>query len=279
MGRIWSHKYALYQQHLLRIATLVLFVFLCFTTVISAQQPTATIQSVSGEVLVALQGQAAVSAAAGTALHEGDIIETKAGAGVVLLLSDGSQFQLSQNTRLDLAVFKQKPQTQARVSRMTLWYGKIQATLSPGHQQKGSSFTVDTPNATAGVKFSHPEIEVSYDPETQTTIILAYTVSVTVRNLITKEIKTMPKANQAIVRGEFLWITPLAPNVNDIPQKEQQRQTQTMLLIQTRASMGGVASPAPVSSGGRAETSQSPGPAGPSGLSRPRRVRINTGEE
>lgn len=261
------------------VSSFVLLLLMGMPGLAKAQQPTATIQSVTGEVVVVVKGQAATTAANGVALREGDIIETKAGGSVVLLLSDGSQMQLSQKTRLDLSVLQQRPKTEARVSRIKLLYGKIQATLSPGHQKKGSAFTVDTPNATAGVKFSHPDIEVSYDPATQTTVIIAYTVSMTIRNRITKEFQTMPKEHQAIVRGEFLWISPLAAGLSDIPRQEQQRQRQIEALLQTRQIVGGTVSPAPVSSGSRAETSQSPGPAGSPGVARPRRVTIGSSEQ
>lgn len=154
----------------------------------------------------------------------------------------------------------------------------MRATLSPAHQKKGSSFTVETPNALAEVEFSQPDVEVIYKPETRTTIIIGHTVAVTVMNLVTKEIKRMPKAHQAIVQDEFFWISPFIPGVEEIPPEEKQHQTRTGVLLQSRQIMGGIVSTVPISAGDRAETSQSPGPGGCPVGPRPRTVIINTSE-
>jgi hypothetical protein len=68
--------------------------------------------------------------------------------------------QLSQNTKIDLALLLQSPETGARQSRLKLLYGKIKLFLSPGHQKEGSAFVTETPNAQIGVKFSQPNVEV-----------------------------------------------------------------------------------------------------------------------
>ena len=257
----------------------LLLILLCFAPVVNAQQPAATISSFSGSVLVSIQGKAPVAATVGVVLQAGDILQTEAGAQVALKLSEGSELQLGQNTKIDIAALSQRPKTGARQSRLKLWYGQLRAFLSPGHQKEGSSFEVETPNAFAGVKFSQPEIEVRYDPKTRTTIIIGYTVDINVINLLTRERARMAKAHQAIVRDEFLWITPIAPGVKDIPPAEQQRQTRIRLLLQSQRIIDGTVSPVPVSAGGRAETSQSPGPGGASAGPRPRTVIIDTGEE
>ena len=70
------------------VAWLLLVIFSCsFAPSVSmAQQPTATISALSGEVLVSGQ-----SVTVRTALRAGDTIQTQAGASAVLELSDGSE--------------------------------------------------------------------------------------------------------------------------------------------------------------------------------------------
>jgi len=73
---------------------LAVFSFSFAPSISMAQQPTATISALSGEVLVSGQ-----SATVGTALRTGDTIQTQAGASAVLELSDGSKIQLGENTQ------------------------------------------------------------------------------------------------------------------------------------------------------------------------------------
>lgn len=174
---------------------LMLIVFcLSFVPSVSfAQQPTATISALNGTALV--NGQAANR---GAVLYAGDVIETQAGTSVVLVLSDGSQLELGENTRLDLAELSQTA-TGARVSRVKMAWGWLRAKLSPGHQKEGSSFDIETPNALVGVKFSPPDVVVSYNPEKQETVALAYTVALSILNLITNERIMVPVGSSAII--------------------------------------------------------------------------------
>lgn len=158
-----------------------------------AQQPTATINTMSGTVLVNNQQQGT-----GTVLRTGDIIETQVGATMVLELSDGSLLEVGENTKLDVAVLS-RTAAGARVSKMKLLWGRIRAALSPEHQHAGSSFDIETPNALVGVKFSQPDVEVSYDPAKQETVALALTVALAVKNFVTDEEKIIPIGSIAII--------------------------------------------------------------------------------
>ena len=84
-----------------------------------AQQPTATVREVSGQVLAS----GAVPVKIGTVLQSGDTIQTQAGASVVLEISDGSRLEIGENTSIDLAELIQEPATGARVSRLKLYGG------------------------------------------------------------------------------------------------------------------------------------------------------------
>jgi hypothetical protein len=247
MKKILFNHCAVYQYFSV-ILGIVLLTVLCFAVVVNAQQPTATINSVSGGVLVSIQGKQPVAATVGAVLQSGDTIQTQAGAQVVLKLSEGSELRLGQRTKLDLAALLQQPQTGARTSRIKLAYGTIRASLSAGHQKEGSSFTMETPNAVAGVKFSHPEFEVSYDPETATTIIIAYTVEVIVTNLLTNEVKTIPPGSQAIIRGRLFEVS------------QNKTKIRRDLLLQTHQELGlsGADRPATVGNPGVASHSGNP---------------------
>ena len=195
------------------VSTQTLLVFLLlllggFFRAADAQEPTATVNSMSGTVLVSIQGQDAIAATVGTTLQSGDVLETQSGASVTLVLSEGSELNIGQDTRIDIAQLARRPETKARTSRIKLLYGKFRAFLSPGHQKEGATFDIETPNAMAGVKFSLPEVFVSYDPNTETTVIDAVTVEVIARNLISKEIKRLPAGYRAIIKGDALGISP-----------------------------------------------------------------------
>jgi len=165
-----------------------------------AQQSTATISALSGNVLVNGQKQDK-----GTVLSAGDVIETQAGASLVLALSDGSQLELGENTKVDIAVLSQTA-IGARVSRIKLLWGWIRAKLSPGHQQAGSSFNIETPNALVGVKFSEPDIEVSYNLESVETVGIAHTVELMAKNLLTDEEVLVPVGSTVIITATTIKI-------------------------------------------------------------------------
>jgi len=165
-----------------------------------AQQPTATIKTLSGNVLVS--GQAATI---GTTLRAGDTIQTQAGASAVLELSDGSEIQLGENTQINIDNLTQTA-TGARVSYIKLLAGRLRAFLSSEHQQEGSSFTIETPNAQLGVKFSEPDIEVSYNPESVETVGIAHTVELMAKNLLTDEEVLVPVGSTVIIVGTTVKI-------------------------------------------------------------------------
>ncbi len=101
------------------VAWLLLTMFsLSFVPSVSfAQQPTATLSALSGDVLVS--GQAAT---VGTALRAGDTIQTQAGASAVLALPDGSEIQLGEKTQINIDDLSQTA-TGARASSIKLLAG------------------------------------------------------------------------------------------------------------------------------------------------------------
>lgn len=207
--------------------SLCLFCALVFASELNAQQPTAEIITIKGTVLVSFQGKPPMAATVGAILQAGDVIETLAVSSVGLRFSDGSELRLGQNSKVDLATLTQVPATKARESRVKLWYGSLRAWIAPEHQTTGSSFEVDTPNALAGVKFSQPVIEVSYDPSTKTSLFKAYTVALIVRNSVTGEHKQIPQGLQVVVRDESTVTMPLPAQQIPSPQDDIPEAPQT----------------------------------------------------
>ncbi|MCP4405030.1 MAG: FecR domain-containing protein [bacterium] len=188
---------------------IISFMFFMFCTIafpVSAQQPTAKIQSLEGRVVVSLQGSVAVEATIGTVLSQHDSLQTFEGAKVMLEFSDGSQLELGENTNVTMLEFTQNLQTGARKSRIKLFWGRMRSWLSPGHQAPGSSYEVQTPNALAGVKFSEPDSEIIYDRETNITTAIAHKFEVLLMNLTTGEVLLIPQGNSGVVNKNAIEI-------------------------------------------------------------------------
>lgn len=165
-----------------------------------AQQPTATMTAVTGTVLV--NGQAL---GAGTILGAGDIIETLAGAQVVLQLSDGSVLEVGENTKLDFAELSQTI-SGVRVSRIKLAWGWVRAKLSPGHQGEGAAFEVETPNALMGFRFSLPQCWVGYDAVTMKTVGLAETAPLEALNTRINKAVFVPVNSTVVVTNTTITV-------------------------------------------------------------------------
>jgi hypothetical protein len=131
----------------------------------------------------------------------------------------------------------------------------------------------------AGVKFSQPDIEVSYDPTTQTTVVIAHTVDVLVENLETLESRVIPPGTQAIVQGEFIRViefVPQDPSTTEQPSVQEPEEVPNRkrnLLLRTQQSISlSVSTNVPVSispgagsrGGSTPDTSSLPSPTWPS---------------
>ena len=162
----------------------------------SAQQATATIGSLEEEVFLSFQGGTPISGINGTVLRSGDSIRTYSKAAVMLSLSDGSKLNLGENTNLTLSMLEKEP---SKV-RLELRWGRVRGILSPAYQTEGSSFSVQTPNALVDVKSSELDAEVLYDPEIQTTTVLAHEFDLRVINLLSGIELQIPRGHSGIIR-------------------------------------------------------------------------------
>ncbi|MCP4396507.1 MAG: hypothetical protein GY801_04215 [bacterium] len=158
--------------------------------------PTATLSVLDGTVLVNNQ-----QAEIGAVLSVEDKITTQAGTTAELTLSDGSRLELEENSRLTLAELTHTA-AGARISYLKLLEGRIRAFLSQEHQQEGSAFTIETPNAKIDATFSEPDIEVSYSAEKLETLGIAHTVKLMAKNLATNEKVLVPVGSTVIITSE-----------------------------------------------------------------------------
>lgn len=159
-----------------------IIVLVCFwiPAVSSAQQPTATINALTGEVFVSKM----IPAKVGMVLRSGDMIQTQIGASAVLKLSDGSRLEIGEKSHIDIVKLVLKPLTKARISWMKLMWGGIRVTLSSKYQKPGSSFQVETPDILISMKASQPDIEVLYDPVMYATNVFKHTGNVMLAHLL-----------------------------------------------------------------------------------------------
>ncbi len=178
------------------------FCFSLFPTVGFAQRVSATIRSLRGNVIVS-GGKARV----GRVLYSGDSISTWAGASALLRLSDGSEIQIGENTRINIDDLRQTS-AGGRASALTMLVGWLRATLSPGHQGADSSFTVNTPNAQIGTRFSVPKFDVYVSPDQEETWAMAHTVELVVTNRLTGEVVVVPVGSSAIIKGAIVQVFP-----------------------------------------------------------------------
>ena len=203
-----------------RLILFTVFPGLCLTASFSAaQQATATISDLQEEVFLSFQGGTPISGITGTVLRSGDAIRTYTRAAAMLSLSDGSKMNIGENTNLTFSMLERGP---SKV-RLDLRWGRVRGILSPVYQAEGSSFSVQTPNALVDVKSSELDAEVLYDPEIQTTTVLAHEFDLRVINLQTGVELHLPRGHSGIIHDGVIQelakiITP--PSLTDVKQQQ-----------------------------------------------------------
>jgi hypothetical protein len=127
------------------------------------------------------------------------------------------------------------------VSRVRLLWGRIRATLSPGHQRQGSNFDVETPNALIGVKFSVPIVEVTYDPAIPRTIAFGDGIDILVTDLVTGVFQLVPANSTAVVDGMGIRVFPGRIDPGNIDAPTRSGISPTVWGIGLVAAAGGIA--------------------------------------
>ncbi len=105
----------------------------------------------------------------GTRLGVGDMIETSDKGKVELMLSDGSTIVIGANSRVVIKELNTLEVTKVSTSTFGLLKGKIRAIVVP-FVSKDSRFTIETGNATVGVRGT--DFGVTRDPDGGTTHLL-----------------------------------------------------------------------------------------------------------
>lgn len=175
-----------------------------FSGHVQAQQPTAVINSLGGEVMVSIQRGALAPGMVGNVLRSGDEIRTHAGAIAGLSFSENSHMELGENTNISLTSLAEAPLTGIRVSHLDLWRGRVRLTLPPKSQSPGTSFRIQTHNSLIATLFPESDTEVVYDPNTNKTTVLAHKADVMVTNLLTGISTQIPEGHSSIIRDRVI---------------------------------------------------------------------------
>jgi len=186
----------------------------------AVDDPTATLNGMTGSVFGTTAQEGRFAAEVGTILQGGDAIETLVQSSASLNFSEGSTIALGESTKMEIAMLIRDQVTTARRSRVKLLAGRMRAELSAGHQDDGAAFSIETPNTLASVKFSHPIIDVTYDPLTDTTTIDAHTMDVVVTNLRTMKVQRIPTGRRGVIQGKDISISVLPKQQAEASAKE-----------------------------------------------------------
>jgi hypothetical protein len=104
---------------------------------------------------------------------------------------------------------------------------------------------VETPNAEAGVKFSHPVIEASYDRITGVSVFKAYTVALTLTNRATSKVRQVPQGTQVVIQKESVALTPITSEIVPTAQEELQEKPPEQAPVPQKKPPEPVAPPSP----------------------------------
>jgi hypothetical protein len=119
---------------------------------------TVTVQSVSGTVKVLLEKEPVWKPLTEKVqLRAGDQVMTEAGASVDLLLEDGSELHLGEETQLAISELEFSMAEKTRISRFKLFWGALTAKAAKFAFKK-NVFEVETDTVVAGMKFSKMKV-------------------------------------------------------------------------------------------------------------------------
>ena len=113
----------------------------------------------------------------GTEVKEGDEIETGTEGEVELRLSDRSVLKIGPDSRVVIKEMGMVEITEIRTSTFGLIRGKIRAVVTP-FMKKESKFTIETENATVGVRGT--DFGTTFDPDTGQTNVISISDCVSV---------------------------------------------------------------------------------------------------
>ncbi len=163
-----------------------------------AQQLTVT--DVTG--MLSVDGQ---EASEGIALLEEMVLETLADGTAIVELSDGSRFEIGEQTRL-LVVKTAQTDAVTKILRLKLLQGWVRAKLADDTQTTGLIFDVETSNAVIGAKMVKSDVEVGYAEAQQETVGIAHGIELRAENLLSGEKRDIPKGSTVLILAENMEV-------------------------------------------------------------------------
>jgi len=132
----------------------------------------------SGNVALSRRGRN-LRVAVGTRVMPGDLVSTKTGARVKILMSDSSVLSLGPNSKMRIRSYSHNRRTRQTAANYDLVYGRGRARV-PKRAGVRKNIRFRTPTAVAGVRGT--ELIIEYDPVTGQTRIIAVDGTVTVED-------------------------------------------------------------------------------------------------
>lgn len=160
------------------------------------QQPAGKITYVQGKAL-RNGGQGWKRLEQGSAVFEGDQLETRKRARLEATLRDGSVLRLGQSSKLRLKMAKTQGKRRKKV-KARLFIGRVWASVTSFFGGKDNDFEVETDNAVAGVRGTRFSASTS---EQGDTTVKVYEGKVLVSNEPTYQVKGHSKDNRVEVAG------------------------------------------------------------------------------
>lgn len=182
------------------IAWMMLIIFCLSAVPLTALAQQIAVTAVTGTLL--LNGQECQQ---GAIVTEGALLETLADETAIVELSDGSRFEIGEQTRLSVAKTVQTA-TATTIIRLKLTHGWVRAKPGQDAQAEGFIFDIETPNALIGVKLAKSDIEVGYAEQQQETVAIAYSADVRAEHLLSGEERSVPQGSTVLVQAESIQI-------------------------------------------------------------------------
>ncbi len=132
----------------------------------------------------------------GMPLEQGDHLKTEARSSAEILVDDGSQIKLEENTEITLSELSADSQTRSISASVYLWFGRMLSNISRFAHSR-SRFEVQTPTVVAGVRGTDFAVEVL---DTKQTDVGVFDGEVTVAGLDRRK-KVMKESEIVLSKG------------------------------------------------------------------------------
>jgi hypothetical protein len=126
---------------------------------------------VKGNVTVTSKGKTA-SAKVGLKVFEGDVIVTGADSRAKIVMADKNVLNISPDSKLEIAVYKNNQQTGEKKVELKVDQGKVRAGVEQKYDDDKNTFRIKTPTAVAGVRGT--DFSVSFNPRTRVSQVVTF---------------------------------------------------------------------------------------------------------